>query len=141
LLQANQADALVVHCSDPRFQAAFREFVAGELQVLNPVPIIIPGGIHELVSPVRIKAARQLWQQLEFMISAGKIRRVIIINHEGCQWYAKWNALVRTRVSEDIVNHLLAAAQKLLERRLNLSVETYYAKIENDGVVFSRLNA
>jgi hypothetical protein len=54
LIDAAQADGLVVHCSDPRFQVAFHDFVAGELDIRNPIPIIIPGGIHDLISPVRI---------------------------------------------------------------------------------------
>jgi hypothetical protein len=140
LLDAEQADAIVVHCSDPRFQTAFRQFVDNELHVKTPIPIVIPGGIHDLVSPARIKAARHLWQQLQFVVARGKTRRIILINHEGCLWYEKWNALVRTKVNEDVVNHLLAAAEELAEKRFRLSVETYFAKVEGENVVFQRLD-
>ncbi len=140
LVDAENADALVIHCSDPRFQAAFRQFIEYELGIKNPIPIIVPGGVHDLVSPARIKAARQLWQQLEFMVVHGKVKRIVMINHEGCQWYAKWNTLVTSKVDEDIVNHLFAAAEKFAEKRFNISVETYYAKIVDGNVVFQRLD-
>jgi hypothetical protein len=140
LVTAGSADALVIHCSDPRFQRAFREFIEHELDIHNPIPIIVPGGIHDLVSPARIKAARQLWQQLEFMVQKGGVKRIVMISHEGCQWYAKWNSLVRTRVDEDVVNHLFSAAERLAEKRFNISIETYFARIEDENVVFRRID-
>lgn len=140
LTRPEEADCLVIHCSDPRFQAAFRKFTDEELGVKNPIPIIIPGGIHDLVSPARIKAARQLREHLEFMIKRGGVRRIVLLNHEDCQWYGKWSALVRTTIGQDIAGHLLAAAEKLAERKLGVEVECYLAKIEDGEIVFYRVD-
>jgi hypothetical protein len=139
LARPEEADGLVIHCSDPRFQAAFRQFIEQELGLKNPIPIIIPGGIHDLVSPARIKAARQLREQLEFMVKEGGVRRVVLLNHEDCQWYGKWNALVQTAIGEDIAGHLLLAAEKLAEKKFGVEVECYLAEIEDGDVVFSRV--
>ncbi len=139
LVGAENADALVIHCSDPRFQSAFRQFVTDELGIANPVPIIIPGGIHDLISPARIKAARQLWQHLEFTVTRMKVRRIVMINHEDCLWYAKWNTLVGTKVNEDIAGHLAAAAEKLIEKRFNVTIESYIARIKDGEIVFESL--
>ena len=54
LVRPEQVDGLVVHCSDHRFQPAFRRFVDQDLKVRNPVPVVIPGGVHDLVSPARM---------------------------------------------------------------------------------------
>ena len=140
LVKPEDADGLVIHCSDPRFQVAFRRFVDQELGIKNPVPIIIPGGIHDLASPARIKAARHLWDQLEFMVKKGKIPRIVLLNHEDCQWYGKWNALVRTSIGQDIAGHLLAVAEKLAEKRLGVEVECYLAKIEDGEIAFYDVN-
>ncbi len=134
------ADAVVIHCSDPRFQAAIRDFVANELGIENPIPIIVPGGIHDFVSPIRLKAARQLWEQLEFMLKRSAVRKVILLNHDDCQWYGKWNALVQTTIGKDIAGHLLAVGEKLAEKKFKVEVECYLAKIEADEIVFCRVD-
>lgn len=140
LARPEETDGLVIHCSDPRFQAAFRRFTDEELGIKNPIPIIIPGGIHDLVSPVRIKAARQLRDQLEFMIKKSGVRRLVLLNHEDCQWYGKWNVLVQSTVGKDIAGHLVTAAEKLVEKRFDVEVECYLAKIDGEQIVFHRVD-
>ena len=140
LVQPEEADGLVIHCSDPRFQAAFREFVTSDLGLQHPIPIVVPGGVHDLVSPARLKAARNLWEQVEFMVKEGHVRRIVPINHEDCKWYAKWNTLVQTTVGQDISGHLLALAEKLAEKKLGVEVECYLAKLEGDAVTFHRVD-
>ena len=122
LAQPGEAEAIIIHCSEPQFQKAFRQFVSRELGIKNPIPVILPGGIHDFLSPTRVKAARLLIAHLEFMIKEGGVRRIVIINHEGCGWYAKWNALVRASVGEEVTNHLLQAAAKLAERKWGITI-------------------
>lgn len=140
LLNAGDADALVIHCVDPRFQTAFRRFISEELGIQNPIPVIIPGGIHDLVSPARIKAARHLKEQLDFIIKNNRIKRVVLLNHEGCLWYGKWNSLVATTIGHDLAGHLLSAAETLIEKRLGIEVECYLARMEGQEVVFNRVD-
>lgn len=141
LLVSRESDGLVVHCSDPRFQEAFARFIREDLGLQKPIPIVVPGGIHDLVSPVRLKAARHLWQQIEFALRIGSGRRLVIINHEDCLWYNRWNALVSSRVSDDLARHLFTAAERLIEKRLSLEIECYIARIRGDQACFERVDA
>jgi hypothetical protein len=45
-IETRPSDALVIHCGDPRFQAAFRRFITEELGISNYMPLIVGGGIH-----------------------------------------------------------------------------------------------
>ena len=139
LLDVHDADTIVIHCSDPRFQTAFQRFVGEELGVEAAIPIVVPGGVHDLVSPARVKAARQLWAHVEFMARRDQVRRVILLNHEDCQWYRKWSALTRRTVGDDIATHLLEAAKTLASRKFGVEVDSFLAKIEDGEVVFYRV--
>ncbi|MDP3900015.1 MAG: hypothetical protein Q8Q23_02950 [bacterium] len=140
LLRSEDTDGLVIHCSDPRFQSAFRQFIKNELGLNNPCLIIVPGGIHDLVSLARPKAARQLKDQLEFIIKNMRVKRIILINHDDCRWYAKWNALVPGKIGDEIVNNLAKAAEKIMEKKFGLEIEIYLAKIQANNVIFERLD-
>jgi hypothetical protein len=140
LIHPQDVHALVIHCSDPRFQEAFHQFIKQDLGIEHCASIVVPGGIHDLVSPVRLKAARHLWDQVDFIIRMRNIRRIVIINHEDCLWYAKWNALVRGKVSEEILHHLILAGEKIVEKRYAVEVDIYLAKIHDGQVVFQKIS-
>jgi len=139
LKQPEDFDGLVIHCSDPRFQEAFQRFVTEELGMQCPAKIIIPGGIHDLMLPARIKAARHIKQWIEFLTKELNLHRIVIINHEGCRWYEHWNTLVATPIGHDITHHLLEVRKILAIHRLNVNIETYLAKIEEGEVVFQKV--
>lgn len=141
-----QPDAIVVHCSDPRFQEAFRLFVKEELKIEHPAPIVIPGSISsvglELVMP---KHAKALKDYVEFMVEHGKTARLVLINHEDCKMYEKWRSYFRLALLQQQVQDLLLAARffkKFLPQWL--TVEVYMAKIDatdpkNRKIYFEKL--
>lgn len=133
-------DALVVYCSDPRFGPATTRFLAQDLALRKPFPIIVPGGIHDLVSPARAKSGRHLAQQIEFVIRRSGVSRAVLVSHEDCLWYRHWNALVPTRVEDDQPRHLRVAAD-WLRKRFGLDVLAYMAERAEDGVVFRQVVA
>lgn len=136
-IQPESPDAVVIHCSDARFQEAFRNYIA-DLGIKYPAPIIIPGGVHDLISPARIKAARSLKEQIEFMVKHGGVNRVIIIGHENCQWENRWQVLITLHLND--YTHLLKEAFKLLERKIGVSIQYHYAMIEEGGsITFKQL--
>lgn len=141
LSKLEDAEAIVIHCSDPRFQEGFHQFLRNELGIANSIPIIVPGGVHDLVNPARIKAARQLWQQLEFAMQIGHIKRIVMFTHEDCRWHQRWSTLVSAKLGKDITSHLLSAAEMLAEKRFKVDIECYHAGIENDNIVFKRVDA
>ena len=94
------ADAVVVHCSDPRFQEAFKEFVRDELGIEHPAYIVVPGSVSsvglELVMPKHLKTLKD---QVEFMVAHAKHPRLVLINHEDCAAYGRLHELIHQKVN------------------------------------------
>jgi hypothetical protein len=84
--------AVVIHCSDSRFQAAFQDFVQNYLH-LGPgeyTPLIIPGSAAALGSLVQLQLPKNfkiLTEQLSLILAnhGGHPTEVAIIGHEDCR--------------------------------------------------------
>ena len=80
-INSSPPQALVIHCSDPRFQRAFREFITDELGISNYIPIVIGGGVHAMVMKTHLpENFENLWEQIDFFLKETKLKQVIIIN-------------------------------------------------------------
>lgn len=114
LIETDGADAVVIHCSDPRFQEAFRAFVKNELKIQHPAFIVIPGGVSsvgaELFAPKHLKTLKD---QIEFMMAHSKYPRLILINHEDCKMYGKLYDLVNKKVG--LHQHQIEDLKKAVE--------------------------
>ena len=156
LTRGEHAEAVVVYCSDPRFQGAFEEFVEKELGLARGtfVPIVVAGGGGVLARPHELpKEFKFIKERLELARdNFPSIRRVILIGHEDCRYYeslrsrllgilgAKAAALVAPRGDLSAVAKLF---QQLLAH-LGMTVEMYYAKFADEGhtrVEFEKVGA
>jgi hypothetical protein len=141
-LVTRPSQALVIHCGDPRFQSAFHRFINEDLGITSYTPIIIGGGVHAFgVQSFLPKNFKILWEQIKFAIRDGGVKQVIIINHEDCLWYEKmkgYHLPIQLPLKGKL--DLVAAAQKIMTDFSGVSVQTYWAALEDDGVVFSRVN-
>src|ERR1043166_8318975 len=83
--------AVVIHCSDPRFQVAFEQFLEHELGLAKGqyIPIIVGGGAGVLAHPQQLpKEFKFLKERFEFYREAfPTVRRIILVNHEDCHYY------------------------------------------------------
>jgi len=127
--------ALVVHCSDGRFQAHFQEFLREKLGVEHYALIAVPGGAQFLTmdAPPRFSGVGWTWEK--FMIDLLHPERIILIAHEDCRWYRdrpSGAAGLREREIADL--HVVRAA--LAERFDCDGVELYYARLENGECLF-----
>ena len=148
--------AIVIHCSDPRFQGAFQAFIAKNLS-LNPgeyVPMIIPGSIAFLggnISMFMPKNWKALMDHLKDALDQFKGRevRIVLINHEGCSEYGKIVGKAKKIMSAlpDVIERQiqdLGTVAKVIEKLsgqfgVNCQIELYMARVEEDGeVVFDK---
>lgn len=87
----SEPEAIVVHCSDPRFQKAFKEFINNELSMPEGkyVPLVISGGVGSLSEPLKLpKEFKFMKERIEqFLKRFGSIQRIVLINHEDCRHY------------------------------------------------------
>jgi hypothetical protein len=87
----SEPEAIVVHCSDPRFQKAFKEFINNELNMPEGkyVPLVISGGVGSLSEPLKLpKEFKFMKERIEqFLKRFDSIQRIVLINHEDCRHY------------------------------------------------------
>lgn len=133
-----QAQALVVHCADPRFQTAFREFVTDELAIRNYVPLVVGGGIHSFgVEKMMPKNFKIVWEQIKFFIKQTGVKQVIIINHEDCLWYKSkkgFHPTIELPIKGKL--DLKTAAQRILRDFTGVEVRSFWAGLEGDEITF-----
>ncbi len=148
--------AIVVHCSDPRFQKAFGEFIRDELGLKDGeyIPLVISGGVASLSEPLKLpKEFKFMKERLQFFVERfDSITRVILINHEDCRHYEMLKEVIgglflhhAPTMVERQQRDLLMVARTLLKLfRPNLSLELYYAKFldaDHKQIVFEKITA
>lgn len=140
-LTTEPSQALVIHCGDPRFQNAFREFITRELGFTNYTPIIIGGGAHAFgVQSFLPKNFKILWEQVKFFVKEGGAREVIVINHEDCQWYKKMTGYhLPHRLPEKARDDLRSAAQTIFHDFTGVHVRTFWASLNGDLITFEEV--
>lgn len=154
LQQGAAPEALVVYCSDPRFQSAFQQFIKNELG-LSPgeyIPIVIGGGGGVLAHPEQLpKEFKFLKDRFEMhMHRFPSISRIVLINHEGCDYYEGLKDRLKhlfgplaSSTTDKQRNDLKGVARKLIGMVLpGVNIELYYAhldKPDGDSVVFDRI--
>lgn len=141
-LDTAESEALVIHCGDPRFQTAFRRFITEELGIRTYTPIIIGGGVHAFgVQSFLPKNFKILWEQVKFFVKEVRLRQVIIINHEDCQWYRKMKGYHPT-VELPLKGRLdlKTAAERILEDFAGVEVHSYWAGLDGDRITFSEVD-
>jgi hypothetical protein len=154
--QHPKPDAVVVYCSDPRFQQAFEEFLENELALTKGdyIPLVIGGGAGVLGHPeILPKEFKFLKDRLEaYRDIFPTARRIILINHEDCRYYAalkqKTLPFLGSRLApspeharEDL--SLVARTFQLFLSHLGYTIEFYYAKFadpEHTQIEIERVN-
>jgi hypothetical protein len=154
-LQDPKPEAIVLHCSDPRFQPAFGQFIEKELGLSAGqfVPIIVGGGAGVLGHPEQLpKEFKFLKDRLEhYRHVFPTVRRIVLINHENCRYYESIKLRVlsfmgsRLSISPDHAREDLPLVSRVFQHllaHLGLKVELYYAHFsdpERSKVVFDKV--
>ncbi len=134
--------AAALYCSDGRFGDQCEDFLRGGLGLPRFDRLVVPGGAACLAGHfAAYREEEAVASQLEFLISVRSMRRVILIAHENCAFYA-----VRLEVSPiDLVERqhedLAKAATRLRELHRELIVEAYFAWGSDGQVTFERVEA
>ncbi len=137
---------MVVYCSDPRFQAAFEQFVAQELHLERGqyFPLVVGGGAGVLAHPEQFpKEFKFMRERFElYRRHFPSIRRMVLINHEDCRYYdslkRKLGGLLGGRLgfgpeqAHDDLRLLSGVCGRLLHH-LGVGIELYYARFNDAG--------
>ncbi len=136
-------DALCIHCADPRFQTAFRQFIRDELNVKMPMVIALPGVTsHFGMSSALPKNWAAMKSHIRTMTERHKVARVILINHDDCKGYARiaehFGGLAK--IGDAQRKHLHGLAEFVREEFLpDAQFELYQAHIVDKEVEFEKI--
>lgn len=135
-----ESKPLVIHCSDPRFQPHFQEFIEKGLGIAHYALIAVPGGPQCLtLSDYLPKFAWAGWRWVKVMQQVAQPPRIVLIAHDDCRWYLNMGfASNAASLREKLIADLKTARTALLER-FATQVELYYARLEGDHGVFEKL--
>src|SRR5258707_11194426 len=80
--------ALALYCSDGRWGEAFDEFCHQHLQIPRYDRWAVPGGPAWVAIPQENSALLRATRiQLDFLVRAHELERIVLITHYGCAWY------------------------------------------------------
>jgi len=146
LLEAHPK-AIVIHCSDPRFQKAFRDFIVNELHLHDGeyIPFVISGGVAALAEPQKLpKEFKFIKERIDLFTGLFKsIHRVVLINHEDCRHYD----MLKSTLGSIFLQHAAHMTDRQIKDLRNVAgmimgfvapgfqLETYYARIVRNGGV------
>ena len=122
-------DALVVHCSDHRFQAHFDDFLRSGLHLATFDRLVIPGGPQFLLAPLpKFEWAGRRW--LNFLVKHHGIRQLILLAHEDCGWYKDLSvgSITIPLLKEHQITDLRKMPAILRELAPSVSVRLFYAR-------------
>jgi hypothetical protein len=129
-VQGADPEALVIHCSDHRFQSAFYEFLNVKLNLNENYDLLaFPGGPQCLTLVEYLpKFSWAGWKWFRYLVDTHGLKRLILIQHQDCLWYKGLpghlhsSSEPRLRQEEDLRRARVALARE----RPDLSVELYY---------------
>ena len=133
--KAESAGVVVIHCSDPRYQPHFQDFLRKNLDITNYGLIAVPGGAQLLTLMDYLpKFSWAGWRWVKFMVDLTKPRRIILIGHDDCRWYLDLRfGHDPARLREKVTADLQRARAGIRERFGGASVDLYWARLEADG--------
>ena len=146
--------AVVVYCSDPRFQKAYAEFISDELGLKDGefIPLAILGGIASLSEPGRRPMEFQFMKdRMEFLRERfDAIERMVLISHEDCKHYESLRDAIGDHflidgatMPERQQHDLRGVSRKLVELfKRDLTMDLFYARFADPGhkqIVFDRI--
>jgi hypothetical protein len=129
---------LVVHCSDPRYQPHFQDFLRTAHGLEHYALIAVPGGVHAFTLTEYLpKFSWAGWRWVDFMANLTGPDRVVLIGHHDCRWYqdARFQHL---HGGTDLAQHAdLRRVKAEMQRRLpDATVETWFARLDGLQATF-----
>jgi len=130
----------VLHCSDPRYQPHFQEFLKTGLGLAHYALICVPGGPQCLVLTDYLpKFAWAGWRWVKVMEKVAQPERIILIAHDDCRWYLSMGFATDPSKLRDRQIADLKAAQARLAEEYKTPVDLYYVRLQGERALFEKV--
>ena len=132
--------AAAVYCSDGRFGDQVDDLLHHALGLPRYDRLAMPGGAaclsHHFGGFFEQQAALR---QLEFLIRAHKLGRVVLIAHENCAYYVEGLRVGLSELEGRQREDLAAGVERLRALSRDVEVDVFYARTRGDRVCFESL--
>ncbi|MGH9777061.1 MAG: hypothetical protein ACRD5I_01495 [Candidatus Acidiferrales bacterium] len=129
--------ALVVQCSDPRYQPHFHDFLRRGLKLERYALLAVPGGAQFLTLVDFLpKFSWAGWRWVKFIGDIAPPSRVILIAHDDCLWYKHVRRGKPAEIHAKQIGDLRRVEVGVRERFRGVAVELYYARLEDGAAAF-----
>jgi hypothetical protein len=131
-----ESKPLVIHCSDPRYQPHFQEFLESGLNLPHYALIAVPGGPQFMTLAGYLpKFAWAGWRWVKFMETIARPSRIILMAHADCRWYVDMRfAPGPDRLRETQLADLKKVRAGLMER-WDTQVDLYYVRMDDGRAI------
>lgn len=129
--------AAALYCSDGRLGEHFDDFLQNGLSLPRYDRVSLPGGPACLAGHPQAHLEEQgVVDELKFLVEVHRLRRVVLIAHQGCAFYASRLELREPRM-ELMQRADLVRAAALVHRVTGLdAIEAYFARFADGRVWF-----
>lgn len=134
---AARIHAAAIYCSDGRLGEHFDDFLQHGLSLPRYDRVTLPGGAACLAGHPQAHLEEQgVVDELQFLVEVHKLRRVVLIAHQACAFYATRLELKEPRL-ELVQRADLVRAAAFVHRVTGLSaIEAYFARLAEGRVRF-----
>lgn len=129
--------AAAVYCSDGRVGEHFDDFLQNGLSLPRYDRVALPGGPASLAgyndSTIEAQA---VMDELIFLVEAHGLKRVVLIQHEGCAFYRMRLGLEGQQLRRIQDDDLSRAAQAIHEHTGLKQIDGFFASLHEGGIHF-----
>jgi len=130
--------AAAVFCSDGRFGEHTNEFLKNGLGLERCDLVVLPGGPARLIGMGLSSIEKKtVLAELNFLVTAHKLDRVILIQHESCAFYKHHTKLEGDALRPRQASDLVEAARTITANCGKIKIEGYHARPTPDGMNFT----
>lgn len=137
---SDRIQAAAMYCADGRVGDHFDDFMQQGLNLPRYDRVALPGGPACLAGYTEARLEEQgVLDELQFLVSAHKLTRIVLIQHQGCAFYTS-----RLKVREQSVEQLqkadLVRAAYTIRHNVKLDqIEGYFLRHEGNDFIFERV--
>src|SRR5262245_49033701 len=140
--EAKRIRAAAVYCSDGRIGEHFDDFLQNGLSLPRYDRVSLPGGPACLAGHQQAHLEQQgVVDELQFLVEVHGLKRIVLIAHQGCAFYATRLELKEPRL-ELVQRADLVRAAAFVHRVTGLDdIQAYFARLVENRVRFERVDA
>lgn len=135
--EKSRIQAGAIYCSDGRVGEHFDDFLQNGLGLPRYDRVALPGGPACLAGHKQAHVEEQgVVDELQFLVEVHKLKRIVLIAHEGCAFYSTRLDLQPRRMELVQKADLVRAAAFVIRVTGINAVEAYFARNQEGTVLF-----